>query len=256
MPKLDSEVKRSIRAICEHADMLVKMKEYSFAISKYFEALSIIPDPKREYPEATWIYTSIGETYWKLRKYHDAGASFLNALTSVGGDQSTRLTLRVGECLLECGDTKHFSEYLCKAYMLEGEKAFAGEDPKYFEAIRYEVEGAPDDDEFGDDYPMDDIYLVDSVLGDSSMPAEYLEGDDPVDPERYENTDSDPYDDETAEIIDSREQQYNTDVETGRYFDDDDVDVYADDGYGEEYYDDDDNSPFKRFFEWFVSLFK
>ena len=265
MPKLDPEVTRSIRAICEHADMLVKMKEYSFAISKYFEALSLIPDPKREYKAATWIYTSIGETYWKLRDYHNAGAQFFNALTSVGGDQSARLNLRVGECLYECGDDTHYPEYLCKAYMLDGEHAFEEEDPKYFEAIRYEVEGAPDDDVFGSEYPMDDIYLVDSVLGDGPVPTEYLENGEPIDEDPYERYDRENYGEDEDDpivsrdqeygddIIDSREQEYGgEEVDPGQYFDGEDL------GYDEGMYGDDDydESPVKRFIRWFVDLFK
>ena len=76
MPKLESEVVRSIRALCEHGDTLVKMKEYSFAISKYYEALSLIPDPKEDYKPSAWIYTSMGETYWKMKDYNNAGTTW------------------------------------------------------------------------------------------------------------------------------------------------------------------------------------
>ena len=253
MPRLESEVSRSVRAICEHADTLSKKREYDFAISKYFEALGLIPDPKKDYVEATFIYTSIGETYWKLRDYHNAGAQFLKALRSVGGDRSARINLRLGQCLYECGEIERSAAYMCQAYMIDGEDAFDGEDPKYFESIRYEVEGAPDDDFLDsiDDLNdvTNDLYLVDTVLGDGPAPPEYEDGvpeDDIVDG---------VYDggyDETEEILSGRESEYGADIENGRYFgEDEEEDDY--DGEDTDYYEE---PLFRRILNWFLDLFK
>lgn len=268
MPNLESEVMRSVRALCEHGDTLVSMKEYSFAISKYYEALSLIPDPKKEYKAATWIYTSIGETYWKQRDFNNAGMAFLKAVKSVGGKQIARVNLRLGECLYECGDSVHSTEYLCQAYMLEGENAFRYEDPKYFAAIKPEVIGAPDDDDYDDDFGKDDYYLVDT-LGDDILP------DPGVDPAAYDSAPAagEPEEPDENDIFESYDRSYYADdtdggaagdeeqYEDGQYgYADEEARDYFDGGEEEEYdYDDEEDyeeSPIKRAIDWFIGLFK
>ena len=270
MPKLESEVVRSIRALCEHGDTLVKMKEYSFAISKYYEALSLIPDPKEEYKPAAWIYTSMGETYWKLKDYNNAGMAYTKARRCEGASQNAIVNLRMGECLYECGYKNHAAEFLCQAYMIDGTSVFEGEDPKYFELIRCEVEGAPDDmedEEIEDGIGNDDYYLVDNMLGCAPRPAEYDEPDDGyIDDENVEMSydDEDPYeeydrrtygDDDGDDGYSGRPKNPAYDMDDSY---DDDTDGYFDGGDYD--YDDDDDedqeSPVKRFTSWFLDLFR
>lgn len=269
MPKLESEVVRSIRALCEHGDTLVKMKEYSFAISKYYEALSLIPDPKEEYKPSAWIYTSMGETYWKMKDYHNAGMAYTKARRCEGAAQNAIVNLRMGECLYECGYKTHATEFLCQAYMIDGTAVFEHEDPKYFDLIRTEVEGAPDEveDDIEDNIGNDDYYIVDNMLGCAPRPAEYdlpddseyLDGatEEPVyeDEDPYEeydrltygddNTDDDGYSGRPAR------EEYDGDYEdeTDGYFDGDDYEYDDED-------DEDRESPVKRFTAWFLDLFR
>ena len=50
--------------------------------------------------------------------------------------------LRLGESCLEIGDEKNATEYLLRAYMMEGKEIFKGEGDKqkYFEFLRTHVD--------------------------------------------------------------------------------------------------------------------
>ena len=53
--------------------------------------------------------------------------------------------LRLGECCLEIGDEKNATEYLLRAYMMEGEEIFEldedgnGDGKKYFDFLKSHV---------------------------------------------------------------------------------------------------------------------
>ncbi len=65
---------------------------------------------------------------------------------SGGGYGNPFIMLRLGECCLELGDEKNATEYLLRAYMMDGREIFEadgnGEDDgqKYFDFLRTHVE--------------------------------------------------------------------------------------------------------------------
>jgi len=172
--RMDPELQKQIIALCQHAAQLAEMREYAFALSKYYDALAMVPDPKQEYKAATWIYSSIGQVQWKKRDYNEAGRAFLQAYRCVGGEQSADINYRLGQCLVECGAPDIASQYLCQAYMLDGESIFADDDPKYFEVIKHEVEG-PEVTEQPEEDPedmLDGYEMLSQLAGGSHSYAE------------------------------------------------------------------------------------
>ncbi len=268
MANLEGEVVHRIRALCDHAETFVTIGEYPFAISKFFEALSLIPDPKFEYKAATWIYTSIGEVYWKMKDYNNAGVSYLKAFKSVGGESSGIVNLRLGQCLCECGETTMAAEYLSHAYMLDGETAFDGYDPKYYELIRKEIEGEPQPFiEEDDDDPVtdDDYYMVDDIIGRRGNDSVGSADDEDIDP--YELYDRRYYGDgEDEDYQPPKKQRYIPGARQTVHKDDDEDDFSDENGYfdgeGDDYDDDSDEeySTFgdkvKHAIDWVLNLFK
>lgn len=175
--KLDTELQKQIIALCQHGAKLADMREFDFALSKYYEALTLVPDPKSDYKATTWIYSSIGEVHWKKRNYNEAGRAFLQAYRSAGGEQSADVNFRLGQCLVECGAADMAHTYLLQAYMLDGDALFAGENEKYFDVIRDEVEGPAEQetvdvaeyaDSYGESYDesYDEYYEDEDEMGD------------------------------------------------------------------------------------------
>ena len=169
MSKLDPELFQQIRSICEHAGSLVQMGEDEFALSKYYEALTLVPDPKSDHSISTFIYTALGEQYFKAKDYGEAGKCFLKGLKCPGGESIGQINLRIGQCLEECGERKKAQDYLCQAYLLGGEALFAGCSPKYYKIIRSEIEGTlPEDDEVELLHEADEYDIINDILRSGS----------------------------------------------------------------------------------------
>lgn len=169
MSKIDPELFQQIRSICEHAGNLVQMGEDEFAISKYYEALILVPDPKSDHSISTFIYTALGEEYFSMKDYSEAGKCFYKAYNCPGGKDIGQINFRIGQCLEECGERKMAQDYLCAAYLLDGDELFLKANPKYYKIIRSEVEGSlPEDDELELLREDDEYDLIDNILKSGS----------------------------------------------------------------------------------------
>jgi len=231
--KLDPELFQQIRSICEHAGNLVQMGEDDFAISKYYEALGLVPDPKSDYSISTFIYTALGEEYFSMKDYAEAGKCFLKAHKCPGGEDIGQISFRIGQCLEECGERKMAQDFLCQAYLLDGDKLFSKANPKYYKIIRSEVEGTlPEDDELDLLREDDEMDIIDSILkkGNGQGSREHYTG--------YSGESEDRGHDLYKRPLSGGSNQRRTDYEDDLYDSDDDYD----DDYYQEYDDNFDES--------------
>ncbi len=232
--KLDPELFQQIRSICEHAGNLVQMGEDEFAISKYYEALALVPDPKSNYSISTFIYTALGEEYFSMKDYSEAGKCFLKALNCPGGREIGQINFRIGQCLEECGERRKAQDYLCQAYLLDGDALFSRANPKYYKIIRSEVEGTlPEEDELDLLREDDEMDIIDSILqkGSGQGSREHYTG--------YSGENADRNHDIYKRPRSGGSNQRRTDYEDDLYDEDDYDDYYQD---GNDYYGDQDYS--------------
>ena len=270
MSKIDPELFQQIRSICEHAGNLVQMGEDEFAISKYYEALILVPDPKSDHSISTFIYTALGEEYFATKDYAEAGKCFYKAYNCPGGHDIAQINFRIGQCLEECGERKMAQEYLCQAYLLGCDELFQKSNPKYYKIIRSEVEGTiPADDELELLREEDEYDLIDNILksGSGTGSRENYTG--------YSGESSDREVDLYARPHSSGSNHHRTDYDDDLYDDDDSDDDYdysddydeadndADDEYSDDYddyYDEEESSgvwsKVVSFFKKFADLFK
>lgn len=105
-------------------------------ITKYNEALDLVPSPKEDWEASTWTYTALGDAYFLKSHFKEASNFFYDALNCPGGIENPFINLRLGQSLFELNQLDKSKEFLLRAYMLEGTEIFDDEDPKYFEIIR------------------------------------------------------------------------------------------------------------------------
>jgi tetratricopeptide (TPR) repeat protein len=134
---LDDDTHSRIVALSKEGDSMLEQGHVKEAIAKYVDALRLLPKPAHEWEAATWLFTAIGDAYWKIKDYERAYKALHSALRSPGGIGNPFIHLRMGQVQYELGNREKAVDELLRAYMGDGKEIFAGEDPKYFEAIAH-----------------------------------------------------------------------------------------------------------------------
>ena len=131
---MDATTNSKIRQLCSQGEKLHKLGDYDRAVSKFYEALTLLPKNERS-QIATFLYVSIGEAYWCMEDYENAGESFCQAYECPGMSENAQITMRIGQFLAECEDMDNARDYLRHAVRLGGEELLLAEDHKYYEIL-------------------------------------------------------------------------------------------------------------------------
>ena len=143
MDKLPKEISQLIDSLCRKGDQFAGMEQYDDAIEKYGEAWELLPEPRQQWPAATWILMSVGDAQFRLREFAEAADLLFDAIEYPDGDANAFLYLRLGQCLLELGQLNNAADSLENAFRLGGEEVFDGEDPKYLGFLKAQLKIAP-----------------------------------------------------------------------------------------------------------------
>ncbi len=135
MEELDDDIYNRITDLSEEGNTLAGEENYSLALEKFKEALTLIPEPKKDWEASLWLYASIGDMFYSKKDFASAANAFYDALNCPDGVENPFVYIRLGECLFELGDEIKAREYLLRAYMLAGKDIFENEDEKYFKVI-------------------------------------------------------------------------------------------------------------------------
>ncbi|NFA44215.1 hypothetical protein EXM65_17005 [Clostridium botulinum] len=134
--ELDEEIYNKMSDLCSQADDHVKICEFNRAVSKYEDALDLLPGNLEDYYEATNIYAAMGDAWCLAGEYKKAKNYFYDALNCPGGIANSYILFRLGECLYECNEKDKAKEYFIKTYMIDGINLFNLNDYKYFSIIK------------------------------------------------------------------------------------------------------------------------
>ena len=106
-------------------------------IYRFGDWLDILPEPKEDWEAYLWLAGSIGDAYFMMRNYGKS-LGFFRKCCNIGETDNPFILLRLGENYLELEDETNATEFLLRAYMLEGNKIFK-EDWKYFQWLSKHV---------------------------------------------------------------------------------------------------------------------
>lgn len=148
LDELTPEMKNKLDELAERGNQLEEEGQYENAMEIWEEALNLIPQPQQYYSETIWFLVAIGDVYFQKKLYAKAHQYFDKARGNLSGEGygNPFIMLRLGECCLEIGDEKNATEYLLRAYMLEGKEIFEPDEDgnddgqKYFDYLRTHVE--------------------------------------------------------------------------------------------------------------------
>lgn len=136
---MDASTNSKVRLLCSQGDKLSKLGDYDRAVSKYYEALTLLPDMHARNNITAFLYASIGEAYWSMKDYENAGQSFCEAYECPGMNENPQITLRIGQCLIECGDIDNARDYLRHAVRLGGDDIVKNIERRYLQVLYPEM---------------------------------------------------------------------------------------------------------------------
>ena len=135
--ELSDELYDRIEELSETGNEAMESEDYTKAISCFQEALDILPEPKEDWEAYLWLAGSIGDAHFMMGDYGKS-LEFFRKCYNIGETDNPFILLRLDENYLEMKDETNATEFLLRAYMLEGEKIFK-EDWKYFQWLSRHV---------------------------------------------------------------------------------------------------------------------
>lgn len=140
--ELSQDVLDQIAELSESGNEYMDEDDFDAAVSMWEEALELIPDPQNTYAESVWLNASIGDAWFLQDDFESALTYFMIAKSNIAENayQNPFIMLRLGQCFLETGDTDQAKEFLLRAYMLDAESVFEGEDDKYLSFLKTYVD--------------------------------------------------------------------------------------------------------------------
>lgn len=139
MSKLPGDLRQMIDSLCQKGDQFAQIDQHDDALDKYEAAWELLPDPKQQWPAATWILMAAGDVYFEKQDYVAASETLRESLNCPEGDSNPFILLRLGQSLFEAGDLNSAADVLEAAFRNSGDALFADEDPKYLEFVKTQL---------------------------------------------------------------------------------------------------------------------
>ena len=131
MPELPQHIYAEIHRLCALGDDEAERQQFAAALTSYWAAWDLLPEPKTEWEAATWILGTIGDTNFVSGDYVAGRDNLSNAMYCPDAIGNAFLHLRLGQCQFEVGDLDRAADELIRAYMGAGPDIFRDQDPKY-----------------------------------------------------------------------------------------------------------------------------
>ena len=139
-PQLDTEGEimsweEDIDALAEKGNERMDAEDYLGAVEFFDLAWTMLPEPKTQWPQATWLLASIGDAHVLRGDFQTAHAALTTCMHCPEALGNPFIHLRLGQAQFELGNEPRAADELMRAYMGAGPEIFADEDPKYIEFL-------------------------------------------------------------------------------------------------------------------------
>jgi tetratricopeptide (TPR) repeat protein len=139
--ELDDDINQRIEALAAEADAMAEAEDFEGALDRYWDAFELLPEPKTQWQQGTWLLSAIGEANFFQGDFAAGRENLGTAMHYPDAIGNPFLHLRLGQCQFELGDLDKAADELMRAYMAEGAEIFAEEEPKYLAFLTTRAEG-------------------------------------------------------------------------------------------------------------------
>ena len=140
MTELSDETHERIQKLSADGDALAEAGRYSDALTNYWAAWDLLPEPQKDWEAATWLLTAIGDANFLSGDFTAGRDNLTHAMHCPGGIGNPFIHLRLGQCQFELGNKDRAVDELARAYMAEGHQIFDDQDPKYLAFVKTKLE--------------------------------------------------------------------------------------------------------------------
>lgn len=124
-----------IDALAQQGNDRMDEEDYLGAVELFDRAWDLLPEPKTQWPQATWLLASIGDAHVLRGDFETAHAALTTCMHCPEALGNPFIHLRLGQAQFELGNEPRAADELMRAYMGAGPEIFADEDPKYIEFL-------------------------------------------------------------------------------------------------------------------------
>jgi tetratricopeptide (TPR) repeat protein len=139
MAKLPNDVRQMIDKLCQKGDQFAQIDQHDDALDQYESAWELLPEPRNQWPAATWILMAAGDVYFEKRDFNSAIDTLSQSLDCPDGENNPFILLRLGQSFFETGDLNGSANAMEAAFRQGGQELFADEDPKYLEFVKTQI---------------------------------------------------------------------------------------------------------------------
>src|SRR5262249_44277801 len=107
-------------------------------------ARDLLPEPRTDWEAALWILAAIGDAHFLAGNWQGARDALMEAVKGcAGAAENPFVRLRLGQSLFELGELREAGDWMAPAYLMEGKRLFAAEDPKYLAYLKSQLQPPP-----------------------------------------------------------------------------------------------------------------
>jgi hypothetical protein len=143
MAQLSDDTHERIQSLCQTGDGFADEGDYPAALTQYWAAWDLLPEPQTDWEAATWILAAIGDANFLSGDYVAGRDNLSLAMNCPDAIGNPFLHLRLGQCQFELGNLDRAADELARAYMGAGEDIFEDEGLKYFTFLKTRLQPPP-----------------------------------------------------------------------------------------------------------------
>lgn len=126
---------QDVDTLAEQGNERMDAEDYLGAVQFFDQAWALLPEPKTQWPQATWLLANIGDAHVLRGDFQAAHAALTTCMQCPQAIGNPFIHLRLGQAQLEPGNMPRAADELMRAYMGAGPDKFTDEDPKYIEFL-------------------------------------------------------------------------------------------------------------------------
>lgn len=143
MAELPDDIYEQIQSYCAEGNELIDQQRYEDALHRFGSAWSLLPEPRLNWNAATWILAAVADAHFFRGDFAAMREPLMTAMQCDGATANLFLRLRLGQCLYELNELDEAANWLAGAYLQEGTKILAADDPKYLVFIKSKLSPPP-----------------------------------------------------------------------------------------------------------------